>query len=57
MADAMRFIFDAFGKYFSVLNNIRFTNFFGFNLSFMDILIAFICVSMVITIFWRGAKG
>ena len=57
MEQIVKFILDVFQGYVGVLDGIVFNSFFGFTVSYFDLIIAFICVAMVVTIFWRGAKG
>lgn len=57
MDTVVKFIFDMFKGYIQVLQGIQFVNFFGLNVTYFDFLIALVCVSMVIGLFWKGAKG
>ncbi len=49
-------ILDFFSDIFVVLGSYRF-NMYGVTVSIFDILLALLVTSMVISVFWKGAKG
>lgn len=56
MTEAIDFFGDCFQQLRDLLHGIVLPV-MGYNVSFWQLVIAFIVVSMVITAFWRGAKG
>jgi len=56
MTAAVKFIIDCFWDMFNLLDQELQFYFFGFDISFMDILIAFIVLNFVVAVFWRGVR-
>lgn len=57
MTAVFGFFVTMFRGLWSVLNSIAFDDFFGYSVSFGAIITALLVVSMVVSIFWKGAKG
>lgn len=57
MDTVVKFVLDMFKGYIGILQGIKFTSFFGFNVTYFDLIIAFIAVAMVVGLFWKGARG
>lgn len=45
----------AFNQLLSLLDSISF-NIAGYDVSYLSLIVAFLLISMVISIFWKGAK-
>lgn len=57
MTAAVKFIIDCFWDMFSVIDEKLQFYFFGYDISFMDILISFIVLGFIVSVFWRGVKA
>lgn len=57
MTAAINFVVSMFSRLWQLLNSIVFTDFFGYEVSFGGIVTALLVVSMVATVFWKGARG
>lgn len=57
--DIFKLFADFFGSLFQVLDVKFYLSAFGLNLrvSLLGILVVFLVLSMIISIFWKGAKG
>lgn len=57
MTAAINFFVSMFSRLWQLLNSIVFADFFGYEVSFGGIVTALLVVSMVATVFWKGARG
>lgn len=56
MVNAIEFIIDFMRDIISELDKVSFQA-FGFPVTLVDIFVGFIAMSMVIGVFWKGARG
>lgn len=56
MTNAIRYIFQFMHNIISLLRSYTF-DFYNVHVSIIDIIFAFIVISMVVTVFWKGARG
>lgn len=56
ITDAVTFLFDCIAGIISVLDTCVFT-LYGFDVSLWSIMFCFLMISMVASVFWRGARG
>lgn len=57
MTAVFKFFVSMFSRLWDLLNSIVFPDFFGFEVSFGGIITALLVVSMVATVFWKGARA
>ena len=57
MTEFLNFFVSMFARLWQFLNSITCADFFGFSVSFGGIVVALLVTSMVISVFWKGAKG
>ena len=57
MTEVVKWFFDAFWHAFSVVNDALSFDFFGRELSFLQLLLGFLVLGILTTVFWRGAKS
>lgn len=56
MTDSILFLFSGLEAIFVKINSFGF-DFFGYTLGIFDIFIAFICLAMILSLFWKGGRG
>lgn len=56
MTLAIEKIIEFMTDWLSVINSSTF-NFYGFDIGIIDVIIGFLFIGSVVTIFWKGAKG
>lgn len=56
MTQALKFFVDAFGEVIGLLNSTIF-DMYGQSVSLGAILMAFVALGAIISIFWKGARG
>lgn len=56
MQEALGFLFTQFGSFYNVLSSVSFS-IGGLSVSLTQILLGFICMSIIISFFWKGARG
>lgn len=49
-------VFNFMHNFVATLGSYKF-NFYGLNVSIVDIILGFIVMSMVVSVFWKGARG
>lgn len=57
MTAVFNFFVSMFSRLWQLLNSIVFADFYGYEVSFGGIVTALLVVSMVATVFWKGARG
>lgn len=57
MTAVFNFFAAMFMRLWQLLNSIVFADFYGYEVSFGGIITALLVVSMVATVFWKGARG
>lgn len=55
MTEVILWIFSQIQKIINLLDNLIFLDFFGFSVSFWQIIISFFIIFFVISYFWKGA--
>lgn len=48
--------FDLISSFYGVFNSVSFV-IAGITVGLLDIMIGFLCISMIVTVLWKGAKG
>lgn len=56
MTDAINTLFDFMNSFLEEINLHTF-EFYGFKIGLIDVIVGFLFISFVVTIFWKGAKG
>lgn len=49
-------MFNFMNNFVNTIGQYKF-NFYGLNVSIVDIILGFIVMSMVVSVFWKGARG
>lgn len=57
MTQAFKFIVDLFWKVFDMIDQTVVFEFFDFEVSILDVFIAFIIIGFVTSVFWKGVKS
>jgi len=57
MQEVFMFCFEKVYQIGLMFDSIVFINFFGYDVSFLDIMLGTLFISMAITVFWKGARG
>ncbi len=56
MYDSFVFLFEQIGSFYNALSAVSFPV-FGITVSLTQIILGFICISIIISFFWKGARG
>lgn len=56
MTESVKLLFGFIGDIIGVLNDVTF-KFYGVTVSFWSIIFVFIVIGMMVSVWWRGAKG
>jgi hypothetical protein len=56
MSDALGFLFSQFASFYNALSAVSFT-ISGVTVTLTQIILGFICMSIIISFFWKGARG
>lgn len=57
MTDAVKLIIDFMWNLFDKVNNVLVFELFGIQLHFFTFAVSMIVLVMVVSVFWKGAKG
>lgn len=57
MTTALQFLFSSMLQFFNAINDRISLDIFGVTIGFYHLILGFIIVSMLTSIFWKGAKG
>lgn len=57
MTESLKFIFDSILNFYNAINDKISLDIFGVTIGFYQFVLGFIIVSMLTSIFWKGAKG
>lgn len=56
MYNSFVFLFEQIGSFYNALSVVSFPV-FGISVTLTQVILGFICISIVITFFWKGARG
>ena len=56
MTDSIYWLFSGIEAIFKKINSYG-LEFFGYTLGIFDIFISFICLAMILSLFWKGGRG
>lgn len=56
MTSAIEKVLQFMAEWLSIVNSATF-EMFGFNIGIIDVIVGFLFIGFVVTIFWKGAKG
>lgn len=56
MQEALNFIFSSLRDFYNALSAVSFS-LGGLSVSLTQIILGFICMSIIISFFWKGARG
>lgn len=56
MTSVFQFLFSQLQSFYNVLSTVTF-ELYGITVSLTQIILGFICMSIIISFFWKGARG
>lgn len=56
MSESIGFIFQQLGNFYNALSAVSFS-IVGVTVTLTQLIIGFICMSIIISFFWKGARG
>lgn len=56
MSDAIGFLFEQIGSFYNALSSVSFS-IVGVTVTLTEVILGFICIGMIISFFWKGARG
>ena len=56
MSEAIGFLFQQLGSFYNALSAVSFS-IVGITVTLTQLILGFICMSIIITFFWKGARG
>ena len=56
MQEALSFLFSSLRDFYNALSSVSFS-IGGLSVTLTQVILGFICMSIIITFFWKGARG